>query len=188
MSQFNVFVTSEGPGPGPVLALAGDNYNILDPNTVAAPNGLGIIFIKGEVATGQRFATVEVDTLSIPNTLSIVASTDEVSTNNGVATNFPLAFYALTASQAVVFTANVVGHRDDFSAACGGIVTGVARRAAAGGSMLAGTSSLANEDAPVGVPQFGIQLNGNSINVYAQGLVGQTWNWTCTYQFQVNLI
>ena len=54
--------------------------------------------------------------------------------------------------------------------------------------MLAGTSSLANEDAPVGVPQFGIQLNGNSINVYAQGLVGQTWNWTCTYQFQVNLI
>lgn len=183
MSQIQSFVTGEGPGPGPVLSLTGDIGGAVGPVN-GGPNN-GTIFIEGEVIGGQAFAIIEGNPAT--NTLNVVALTDEVTTNNGVATNFPVAFYTLDPSQAVVFTANVIGHRDDFSAACGGIVTGAARRAAAGGAILVGTNALASEDSGAGVPQFGLQLNGNSLNVYAQGLAGQTWNWTCTYQYQVNL-
>jgi hypothetical protein len=192
MSQIQSFVTGEGPGPGPVLALAGDNYNGADPNTVAAPNGLGIIFIKGEVTTGQSFATVEVDTAVIPNTLSIVASTDVVTTNDNIITFFPFAHFDWSAQLppltqfAIVFSANVIGYQAGFTGVCGGFVSSVAYKASAGNLTSPGYAPLMNRD--VANVTYGIGINGTQFGVFVQGLNGEAWTWTCNYQYQINLL
>jgi hypothetical protein len=181
MSQIQSFIGSGGPGGGPVLSLQGDSGGVI------APNGAGNINILGENNSATN-AFAQVVGNPATHTLSILPVSDAVITNNAVATFFPVALALLFPSSTVVMTATVIGHRDDFSASCGGFATGVARRGAAGGTVFVGDNALANEDAPVGVPQFGIGVNGNNIGVYAQGLAGQTWNWTCTYTYQFNLI
>lgn len=180
MSQIQTFVASEGPGPGPVLSLTGDIGGAV------GPNGAGTIFVEGEVVSGQAFAIIEGNPGT--NTLNVVALTDELTTNDATRTYFPVAFYAVQPSQAVVMTANIIGHKNDFSAACGGFCTGVVRRAAVGGAVAVGGNTLSSEDSTTGVPFFAIGLNGNEIGVSVAGVAGETWNWTCTYQYQVNLI
>jgi len=178
MSQVQSFVGSMGPA-GPILTLTGDVGGPV------APDGLGNIDIVGEVTAGQGFASIEGDPGT--NTLNVVARHDEVTTNNAAVTSFVNTTVAVPLNTAIVMTANVIGNRDDYSAACGGLATGVVRRAG-GAAVFVGGNVLQSEDAAAGVPQFGIQANGNNIEVYAQGLVGQTWNWTCTFQYQVQLL
>jgi hypothetical protein len=177
MSQIQSFVGSMGPA-GPILTLTGDIGGAVGPTG-------GNINIVGEVVGGQAFAIIEGNPGT--STLNVVARTDEVVTNDAVFTFFPNAFYALANNQAVVMTANVIGHKDDFSAACGGFCVGIVRRAGAG-AIFVGDNALASEDSGPGIPQFGISNNGNNIQVIVQGVAGETWNWTCTYQYQVNLI
>ena len=167
-----------GPA-GPILTLTGDIGGAV------GPDGAGNINILGEIVSGQGFASIEGNPGT--NTLNVVALTDTVTTIDAVATDFPFAIFALPASTSVVMSAHVIGNKDDYTAACGGFVVGCARRAGAG-AIFIGDNVLASEDSGAGTPQFGIRVSGNNIVVYAQGLGGETWNWTCTYSYQVQLI
>ena len=66
-------------------------------------------------------------------------------------------------------------------------MSGCVRRDA-GAAVFIGDNTLASEDSGSGTPQFGINVDGNDIVVYVQGLAGETWNWTCTYTYQVQLL
>lgn len=181
MSQIQSFVLSEGPGTGPIFTLTGDTGGAITPT-----NPGGNINIEGQVLNGVGFVTVA-GTLG-NNTLNILPLLDELTTNDATRTYFPNAFYTLTPSHAVVMTATVVGHKSDFSAASGGFCTGVARMGAAGGAIVVGGNTISSEDSTTGVAIFAIGLNGNNIQVSVAGVAGETWNWTCTFQYLVNLI
>ena len=180
MSQIQSFFGGGLPPAGPLLTLTGD---IGGP---VSPDGLGNINVLGEdLAPSTGFVTVEGSPGT--NTLNIAPLLDTVTTNDATPTDFPIAIFTVPASSSVVMSAHVIGNVDDYTAACGGFVIGCARREAAGAAIFVGDNPLASEDAAAGTPQFGIRVTGNSIVVYAQGLAGQTWNWTCTYTYQLQL-
>lgn len=185
MSQIQTFITGMGPG-GPILTLSGD----IGP--AVGPDGAGNITIEGAGNTTYGFglltsiATAENPVIGA-NTLQVIPLFDTVTTNNAAQTFFAAATFAIPVNTSVVMSAHVIGNIDDYSAACGGYTVGCARRAAAG-AIIVGNNTLASEDAPAGIPTFGIDLNGNSINVYVRGVAAEIWNWTCTFTFQVQLL
>jgi hypothetical protein len=183
MSQIQSFVLSEGPGSGPVFTLTGDTGGAITPT-----NPGGNINIEGQVLPQVGFATVA--GTPVNNTLNILPLLDEVTTNNNSITFFPHAYFDYTitslTSFAIVFNASVVGYQTGFSNACGGFVSGVARKTTAGAVTMTGFDPLLSRD--VGGVVFGIGVNGNQVGVFVQGLNAETWNWTCTFQYLVNLI
>ena len=176
-----------GPG-GPVLTLTPD----LGPAVAPA---LGTINIQGVEGETYGFGIlVSQATLNNPapfpaNTIRVEPLARGVTTNDGVATIIADITIPMDQSSAYVLSAHVIGARSDYTAACGGFTVGAFRREAAGGAILVGGAyqTLANEDAPIGTPTFGVGLNGNIPAVFVQGLAGQIWNWTCTYTFQKQL-
>ncbi len=188
MSQIQSFASSMGPG-GPILTLTGD----LGP--AVGPDAGGNINIQSIPSVGVNYGLAAVVTqisnenpAAFPaNTLKIEPLHDLVTTSDAVATVFVNTEIIISPSEAWVMNATVIGARSDYTEACGGFVTGVARRAAAGSAALSGQQPLVSDDA-VGFPTFGVTVVGNSFFVFAQGLAGQTWNWTCTYTFQKLLI
>jgi len=179
MSQIQSFVQSMGPA-GPILTLTGD---IGGP---VGPDGAGNINIEGEVTAGQAFATIEGNPGA--NTLNVVARHDEIATADNVITFFPNARVTVPASNAVVMSAHVIGFRSDFSAGCGGFAVGCARRQAAGGTIFIGNNVLSSEDSAAGIPEFGVNVDGNDIAVFVRGTNLENWNWTCTFQYQFELL
>lgn len=179
MSQIQRFgLGAVPPIGGPIMTLTGDAPF----NTPVTPTG-GNINIEGKTTSAFGFSIVKGDPGS--STLSIVPLSDTITTLNAVPTVFLNAVFALSANESVVFSANVIGNRDDYSAACGGYVTAVARRDAVNPTVLVGQSPLLSRDSTTGLPIFGILLDGNSIKVGVQGVAAETWNWTCTYQWTV---
>ena len=177
MSQIQSFESSVVPPVGgPVLSLKGDA-----PLNLPVLPTLGNINIQGKTTSAFGFSKVNGDPGS--STLSIVPLSNTVSTVGAGLTYFPLAVVPLIANQAVVMSANVIGNRDDYSAGCGGYVTACARRDAVNPSVGIGESPLISRDSLNGNPIFGIILNGNDLNVVVAGVAGETWNWTCTYQW-----
>lgn len=177
MSQIQSFESSVVPPVGgPVLSLKGDA-----PLNLPVLPTLGNINIQGKTTSAFGFSKVNGDPGS--STLSIVPLSDTLTTLNAVPTVFVNAVFALSANEAVVFSANVIGNKSDYSAACGGYVTAVARRDAVNPTVLVGQSPLLSRDP--GTSIFGIILDGNSIKVGVQGIAAETWNWTCTYQWTV---
>ena len=176
MSQIQSFISGMGPA-GPILTLTGDSGGAV------APNGAGTIFVQGENNSSEdAFAVIEGDLGS--NTLSVRASKDEVQTLDAVPVVFPETSFTLDPLESIVMSAHVIGSRDDYAAACGGFITGVARRTAALPAVFVGQSPLMVRDSSTGLPIFGLLLNGNTLSVGVQGVAGEIWNWTCTYQYQ----
>lgn len=179
MSQIQSFI-SANPTPGTLLTLTGDSGGAV------APDGAGNIDIFSTSAS-VGFAEI-IGSPIIPSTLFIGPLTGAAATNDNVFTfinvALPITFPTVIASSAYVLSANVIGSRDDFSASCGGFCTGVARREAVGNALLVGENTLASKDSPVGTPTFKVDLDGNVLGVFVQGLAGQTWNWTCTFTYQ----
>ncbi len=176
MSQIQRFGISGVSPAGPILTLSGD---IGGP---VGPDGAGDIEILGK-DTPTVFGLVEVDGSPGISTLSITPLLDTLVTNDATPTTFPLAVFALSPDNAVVFSAYVIGSKDDNSAACGGFVTCAARRDAINPTVLVGQNPLLSRDSMTGLPIFGILLDGNSIKVGVQGVAAETWNWTCSYQY-----
>ena len=180
MSQIQTFGMAGIPPAGPVLTLTGDTGGAVSPGG----GNIDIISLSTTIGFAEVIGNI------LPNTLYIAPLGAAITTNDAVATYFvpvaPVAFPTLPASSAYVLSANIIGSRDDFTASCGGFTTGAFRREAVGGTILVGGSyqTLANEDAPVGTPTFGVGVNGNTAAVFVQGLAGQTWNWSCTFTFQ----
>ncbi len=179
MSQIqNFFNGGIGPG-GPILTLTGDD------GVPVGPNGAGNINILGDNFQNEsRF----LDVTSGVNTLDINPLIDSIPTNDNTPTSFLLARFTVVPSSAIFINANVIGNRDDYTAACGGFVTGVVRREAAGGPVLTGYQPLVNSDAIGGIATFGIQLDGNDAVVFVRGIIGQDWRWTCTYQIHKQIL
>lgn len=179
MSQIQNF-GSGGGGGGALNTLTGDSGGAVVP----VGNNIDIVSISSTLGFAEIIGN------ALPGTLYIAPLGASITTNDGTATFFvpvaPVAFPTVGFSSAYVLSANVVGSRDDYSASCGGFTTGVFRREAVGGVILVGGSyqTLANEDAPVGTPTFGVGVNGTQAAVFVQGLAGQTWNWSCTFTFQ----
>ena len=174
MSQIQSFGIGSGPLPPTVIStLTGDVGGPVSP----AANNIDIVAIS----LGIGFAEVVGGLL--PNTLFIDPLIAQGTTNDGIVTflvpsSAPVVFPTLVPSSAYVLSANVIGSRDDYTASCGGFTTGAFRREAVGGTILVGGSyqTLANEDAPVGTPTFGVGVDGNTATVFVQGLAGQIWN------------
>ncbi len=176
MSQIQSFGIAGMPPSGPILTLTGD----IGPAVLPTLNNINIIGI--EDPTVSKF--VVVDGTSALSTLNIFAAFDTIQTNNEVPVVFANAVYDLDPLTSVVITANVIGSKDDYTAACGGLVTAVGRRDALNPSVLVGQSPLLSRDSTTGLPIFGIILDGNSVKVGVAGVLGEIWNWTCTYQYQ----
>jgi len=174
MSQIQGFGLAGIPPSGPLLTLTGD----IGP--AVTPIG-GNINIVGTAESLVRKSVV-VDGTVAAGTLNIISAFDVVQTTDAVPVVFPFAVFSLTADTAVVFSANVIGAKDDYTAACGGYVTGIARKDGVNPTVLVGQSPLLSRDP--GLSLFGLLLNGDDINVGVQGIAGETWNWTCTYQYQ----
>jgi len=170
----------EGPS-GPVLSLQPDI------GTLVSPDGAGTINVLGH-ANEIGFA----QTYGLSNTLLIIPLFATATTSDATPIAMTPAnanvFPTLTANQSYVMTANVIGQKSDFSAACGGFVTAVARKASSGSSVLVGNTPLINRDSMTGTPIFACLLSGDTFQVVVQGVVGETWNWTCTYQYQANAV
>ena len=181
MSQFQSFESGAGPGPGPILDLVGDNGVIVAPTSPG-----GTIFIKGQTTSAFGFSKVNGDAAA--HTLTIVPLSNTVATADASGTFFPLAFVPLDVNQAVVMSAHVIGVKTDYSAACGGYVTGVARRDAVNPAVFVGQSIDMSRDSMTGTPIFGILLNGNNLNVIVSGVALETWNWTCTYEWTYQIL
>ena len=186
MSQIQSFGIGLMPPAGPILTLTGDVGGAVSP-VLVGPNA-GTIFVLGESSpTDTGFVSVSGNPGI--STLSILPLQDTVTTNDAVQTAFPLTTFPIAVNSSIVMSAHVIGNRDDFSAACGGFVVACGRRVGGGAILVANNNNvLASEDRVGGTPQFGIQVNGNDIEIYAQGLALQTWNWTCTYTYQVQLL
>ena len=192
MSQIQTFISSIGPA-GPVATLTGDlgpavapdGFNNINIQAIPSINGLNPERLYGLASVVTQ--VTDLNPLMPANTLKVEPLYDTLTTNNAVATVFPVTEIEVLASEAWVMNATVVGTLSDFSEACGGFTTGVARRGAAGGAILVGEKSLVNEDS-AGFPTFGLTVVGNFMYVYAQGTAGQTWNWTCTFTLQKQLI
>lgn len=174
MSQIQTFGMSGIPPSGPVLTLTGD----IGP--AVSPIGGNINIIGTADPSVSKF--IVVDGTAAAGTLNFIAPFDVVQTTDATPVVFPFAEYTLTADTAVVFTANVIGAKDDYTAACGGLVTGIARKDGVNPTVLVGQSPLLSRDP--GTTIFGLLLDGDSIHVGVQGMAGETWNWTCTYQYQ----
>lgn len=190
MSQIQTFISAVGPS-GPIETLTGDQ-NLNAPFTPAdpvPPTG-GNINIIGEDNVDYAFAVVKGNVAT--STLQIFPKTSFITTNDATITAFPEAVYPLATNTALVMSANIIGNRADvgneYQAACGGYVVAVGRRDL-GAAILVNNAfdKFSFEDAIGGNAKFGIQMNGNQMEVYVQGLAGQTWNWTCTFQYQVQL-
>ena len=194
MSQIQSFESSVVPPVGgPILTLTGDqgaaiaptlgNVNIQATPSIDGPNPdrlYGFALLTSVVTDENPVMPA--------STLKIEPYNDKVTTADAVATTFVKTGIAIDNSEAWVINATVIGNRDDYSAASGGFVSGVVRRAAAGGAILVGDGSLPSGDAVGGIALFGLILVGNTVFVYVQGIAGQTWNWTCTFSFQKQLL
>jgi len=178
MSQIQSYVMGEGPA-GPILTLTGD---IGGP---VGPTG-GNINIVGEVIGGQVFASVEGSPGT--STLNVVARTDITITTDNVQTFFPSAFAVVAPFSAYVMSAQIIGIKSDYTAGCGGFAVGCARRTGVGGPVLIGNNNLSSEDSTTGSPEFGIDIDNNTLGVFVRGVNGETWNWTCTFQYQIELL
>lgn len=175
MSQIQSFGMGGIPPAGPILTLTGD---IGGP---VGPTG-GNINILGK-DTLPSYGLIEVDGTPGSSTLSIAPLLDAVATVNAVPTTFPTAGFALLPNNSIVFSAYIIGNKSDYSAACGGFVTAVARRDAINPTVLVGQSPLLSRDSTTGLPIYGILLDGNSIKVGVQGVAAENWNWFCSYQW-----
>lgn len=175
MSQNQSF-GSGGGGGGSLNTLTGD----IGPAVTPTANNINVL---GLIDTDISVFAVTDGSIAA-STLKIGPAFDAIQTTDAVPKTFDIAQYDLAPSTAVVITANVIGAKDDYTAACGGLVTGIARRAAAGGTVLVGQNPLLSRDSNTGLPIFGLLLDGNAIKVGVMGVAAETWNWTCTYQYQ----
>ncbi len=178
MSQIQGFSAATGPA-GPILTLTGDVGGAVSPTG-------GNINILGK-DTLPAYAYAEIDGDPGTSTLSVKPLLDELTTVDNAPEVFPNAVFALDPDTAIVFSANVIGNRDDYSAACGGYVTCVARRDAVNPTVIVGQTPLLSRDSMTGLPIFGIFSDGDIIKVGVQGVAGETWNWTCSYQWVVRI-
>lgn len=178
MSQIQSFVGSMGPS-GPILTLTGDSGGAVGPTG-------GNIDVLGEGIPVQAFATVSGNPAT--STLNITARTDIIITTDDVITFFPAAFVTVAPFSAYVMNANIIGIKSDYTAGCGGFVVGCARRTGIGAPILIGYNPLLSEDSITGSPEFGIDIDANTLGVFVRGVNEETWNWTCTFQYQVELL
>ncbi len=185
MSQIQSFIMSEGPA-GPILTLTGNIGGPVMPtggniNIVGGSNNIPPTAIP---STSFGFATVQGNA----STLTIAPMADTIATADNVITFFPIARTTVPAGNAVVMSAHVIGFRSDFSAGCGGFAVGCARRQLAGGTIFIGNNVLSSEDSAGGIPEFGVNVDGNDIAVFVRGVNLENWNWTCTFQYQFELL
>lgn len=172
MSYLQIF-GSGGGGGGGVQTLTGNSGGAV------SPTGGGTINIIGAsgVAVAGNPGT---------NTLTITASGNTFTVSTVDATPTAIFTQALTASQAAIINASIVGAKADFSAALTGAIIGGARRGAAGGAHLVGAPSLLySEDAGGTPPEIDINVSGNNVIVYVTGQAATTYNWSANIIVQL---
>ena len=179
MSQIQSFNNNGVIPPigGPVMTLTGDTGGAISP-------ALGNINVLGQFENSvAQFAVVQGDAGT--NTLGVAAPFDRIQTVGTTPGIFALAQYTLNPSKALVMSANVIGVKSDYTASCGGYVVGVARREAAGNAVFVGEETSLSHDSIGNQPFFGFLIgsDGNTLTLGVIGVAGETWNWTCTYQY-----
>lgn len=104
-----------------------------------------------------------------------------VQTTDATATT--LASVSVSEQDCITVRALVRGAKSDYSAAVGGWVTGVVRRATGGNATLAGVDSGVVEDAS-GSPTFTIDADTSTqtARIRVTGEAATTYNWTCRYE------
>jgi hypothetical protein len=104
-----------------------------------------------------------------------------VQTTNNTATT--LASVAVAEDQAVTVTVTVTGAIADYSAAIGGTLMIVARRAAGGNVTAVGSVTADVEEDSASSPTFtaDVDTGTQTVRVRVTGVTAETWNWKCTY-------
>ena len=167
MSQFIVFNPAGPSGTGPVLSLTGND------SLTVVPTAGGTINVVGD---GLTLTT----TKNGANTLlvSIEGQTANTVTTNDATPTEIFSYSLASTGEAVTLSADIIGHKADFSAACGGTIFTVARREAGmAAAPLFGTNVNPNEDSTTGAPTFQATLVGNDVVVEVIGEAGITYNW-----------
>lgn len=90
----------------------------------------------------------------------------------------------LQSNQGITIFSTISAIRSDFSAYCGGNITGCARRAGAGAVLVGAPVKNVLEDSG-GSPTFDIDVSGNLARIMITGIAAQTWNWTGHIQYQL---
>lgn len=183
MSQIQRFgIAGVGPA-GPILTLTGDNG-------VAVPPTLGTIDVSGTIIppiSDSSFGLVKTIGNAVASRLSVVPLTDILATVDASVQLFPNARFTLDPDSSIVFSANIIGNVDDYSAACGGYITGVVRKQGVNPPVFAGTNPLLSRDSLTGKPIFGLAISGDDVIVAVQGVAAENWFWTCSYQWVVQV-
>jgi hypothetical protein len=109
----------------------------------------------------------------ISGTKKVVQTTD--------ATVTAIATIPLAEDSAVLVEANVIGAIADYSAACGGFLRYIARRAGAGAVEISPPIVDVLEDS-TGSAYFDADVDGNNIRLLVTGVTAETWNWSCSYK------
>lgn len=191
MSQIQTFGMGGIPPAGPVLRIGDDLGNTVGPTGgniyiqgIPSTDAMNLDILYGFVVVTEQIT--QLNPVMPASTLKIEPLHDTITTNDAVVTVFPNTVVPITASEAWVLNATIIGARDDYTASAGGYFSGVARRPAVGAATLTGDNGLFNSDVPL--VDFGITVVGNDMYVYAQGRAGETWNWTCTFTFLKQII
>lgn len=100
------------------------------------------------------------------------------------ATPFRFFEIELQTNQGITIFSTISAMRSDFSAYCGGDITGCARRAGAGAVLVGAPVKNVLEDSG-GSPTFDIDVSGNLVRIMLTGIAAQTWNWTGNIQYQL---
>lgn len=159
-------VIQAGGSAGPVLTLTPNAGGPVSPvaGTIAVI-GDAITLTTSNNGPGSLLITLEGQTANTVTTID--------------ATPTEIFSYSLAGTgEAVTLSAEIIGHKADFSAACGGTIFTVARRQAAmAAAPLFGTNINTNEDSTTGAPSFQATLVGNDVVVEVIGEAGITYNW-----------
>jgi hypothetical protein len=104
-----------------------------------------------------------------------------VQTTNNTATT--LTSIAVAEDEAVTVTAIVTGAIGDYSAAIGGTLMIVARRAAGGNVTAVGSVTADVEEDSGSSPTFtaDVDTGAQTVRVRVTGVTAETWNWRCAY-------
>lgn len=144
-------------GQVPIASSSGNTiYNTLTAGTgISIVNGANSITIS---ASGSSGTIVDVQT------------TDAT----------PTAFYtstALTASQALVISADIVAAQSDYSASLIGNINGGGRRGTAGSTTIVGSPTANYSEDFTGSPSIYLDASSNSVRVMVVGVAATTINW-----------
>ncbi len=113
---------------------------------------------------------------NISGSRSVVQTTDAVAT--------AIATIAVPDNSVMTVEARISGILSTKAAACGGNVLYTARRAGAGAVEVAPAVVNVHDDS-LSAPTIDADVDGNNIRLLVTGVVGETWDWVCTYNRHV---